>query len=614
MAPAVGTQWPKYSDRQHPKRPLQPKPAIAQRFKPASPEVGWHVFFSQDEAFRHLSSVDSSTPHYVWSLEVDKSGARRYIVATLDDFWERYRTLQPEFRHYYELLVAGRPCHLYLDLEYHRGANPRADGEAMVRVVRDEVEGEVVRRWGEAVMGGAEWIEMDSSTAAKFSRHLVLRLAAAAFADNAQCGELVRSVCARLHARGRRDPLAAALWVQPGDAIGKEGMVVGKEAEEQSGGGDEKEGGHEGGEEGRMAKAIGLTTEEVKEGTEPGGEGEGWTSQREEHGEGEDAAQGGTAGTAGEENKGKGRGSDGEAGGEGEGKACASARDSSAAPRRRACGEGTLSCFIDASVYSRNRCFRLFKSSKVGKRAQLLPAHMEEAELWLMPHREEERYFKRSLATNVEACHAARLLTCEDAPATSYTYTPSSTALAAPRQHHERRGCCPMPAAVEFVLHAWATKTAVAARVQSWSLCEERAVLTLTLGHENRWCAHVQRQHSSNGVYLQVDRNRCVFKQFCFDHECRLAGFRGSDELPIPPSILEAEWPLRAPGSERLGCLQMARASHSPPKLAISMSSVSPSSDWLGDEELAALPLEEIIASSHLLENEESCRRGMSAL
>ena len=36
-----------------------------------------------------------------------------------------------------------------------------------------------------------------------------------------------------------------------------------------------------------------------------------------------------------------------------------------------------LVSFVDQSVYSRNRCFRLFKSSKVGKRAQLRPCQAQ---------------------------------------------------------------------------------------------------------------------------------------------------------------------------------------------------------------------------------------------
>ena len=68
-------------------------------------------------------------------------------------------------------------------------------------------------------------------------------------------------------------------------------------------------------------------------------------------------------------------------------------------------------------------------------------------------------------------------------------------------------------------------------------LVRQTGRLTLCLGPENRWCAHVQRPHKSNGTYLSIDRHRQSFAQYCFDPDCRAGGFRGSDELPIPPEL-----------------------------------------------------------------------------
>ena len=49
--------------------------------------------------------------------------------------------------------------------------------------------------------------------------------------------------------------------------------------------------------------------------------------------------------------------------------------------------------FIDLSVYSRNRCFRLYKSSKMGKQVELLPAGATEEDLYFMPHAKERELF-----------------------------------------------------------------------------------------------------------------------------------------------------------------------------------------------------------------------------
>eukprot|EP00966_Prymnesium_polylepis_P056171 1299374-Prymnesium_polylepis.1 len=188
-----------------------PVPTV-KRFKAAGTDDGWHTFSLQEAAFRFLSEARDGAGLLVWSLETDAQGARRYIVATLADFWRRYRTLQPNFRHYYEVIVAGTPCHLYLDLEYHRGSNPQADGELMVRTLRTELAAALGERFDAALAEGSEWVEMDSSTDSKFSRHLILRLQDAAFWDNQQLGAFVQSVCTQLDARRATEPLIAALW------------------------------------------------------------------------------------------------------------------------------------------------------------------------------------------------------------------------------------------------------------------------------------------------------------------------------------------------------------------------------------------------------------------
>ena len=86
--------------------------------------------------------------------------------------------------------------------------------------------------------------------------------------------------------------------------------------------------------------------------------------------------------------------------------------------------------FVDLSVYSRNRCFRLYKSSKLGKGAELLPAGMSEEQLWL-PHADEEALFQRSLASDVPP--GATLLRHE-APAAPSAWAPPRAAAAAARR------------------------------------------------------------------------------------------------------------------------------------------------------------------------------------
>ena len=219
--------------------------------------------------------------------------------------------------------------------------------------------------------------------------------------------------------------------------------------------------------------------------------------------------------------------------------------------------------FIDLSVYSRNRCFRLYKSSKMGKQVELLPAGATEEDLYFMPHAKERELFLASLASKVEP--DAELLQVgedrvdaqravvgggggggggghaldahDDIDIVRLPKPPMSDGAGATGALV--RGDCPHPELATFVLTAWTKKSGLPCRAHKWSHDEVQNKLTLALGPENRWCAHIQRPHRSNGTFLRVDLQQRKFAQFCHDYECRAQGFRGSDELPIPETLCD---------------------------------------------------------------------------
>lgn len=104
---------------------------------------------------------------------------------------------RPPPRHVYEVLREGRPCHAYFDLEFSRAANPAADGDAMVDAVVAAFLAEAAPLAGREAATGAEVYESDSSTDAKFSRHLVIRLPGVAWASTGAMGALARALLSR---------------------------------------------------------------------------------------------------------------------------------------------------------------------------------------------------------------------------------------------------------------------------------------------------------------------------------------------------------------------------------------------------------------------------------
>ena len=111
-----------------------------------------------------------------------------------ETFWEHYRLLEPDRRHYYEVVPQGHPCRPYFDLEFMREANRDKDGDAMVGRLIEELCVEFSRLFGVSVSGG-DFLRLDSTTDAKYSCHLIVNHPRLVFADNRSLGGFVKSFC-----------------------------------------------------------------------------------------------------------------------------------------------------------------------------------------------------------------------------------------------------------------------------------------------------------------------------------------------------------------------------------------------------------------------------------
>jgi hypothetical protein len=179
----------------------------------ASGRDPWHLVPTQQAAFDFADARDPGGRRLrIFSVESGPQGRRRFLATSYAELWRRYRDLPPPHRHHYEIIRQGYPCHLYLDLEFDAAANPGRDGQAAVDAVLSLLREALAARLRLALRD--EWVlELDSTTEAKFSRHVVVRLPGAAFASNAHVGAVVREMCAAAAARKGDDPRCAALWV-----------------------------------------------------------------------------------------------------------------------------------------------------------------------------------------------------------------------------------------------------------------------------------------------------------------------------------------------------------------------------------------------------------------
>ncbi|GIL44777.1 hypothetical protein Vafri_2278 [Volvox africanus] len=107
---------------------------------------------------------------------------------------------------------------------------------------------------------------------------------------------------------------------------------------------------------------------------------------------------------------------------------------------------------------------------------------------------------------------------------------PLRSAAAAPFQY----GPSPFPHIDKFI-ESVCCEGGVQGRVRCWQYLEDTATLLLSM-RENRWCANIGRAHRSNGIYFTVDLRGGTWHQRCFDPECR--DFR-SARMPLPSHLWE---------------------------------------------------------------------------
>ena len=193
----------------------RPMPSMPPRTE--SLDLRWHFFSRQAAALECADSLPTDVQAQVWSVEHDEQGGgkRSYIVASCEAFWRRYRRMMPPDRHHYEIIRESRPCHLYFDLEFCTVANPQSDGELMVRTLCREIRAALGDSFFDGRCPQCRIVDLDSTTALKFSRHLIVRVNGAAFADSSHVGSFVRSMLASLARRRLDEPLVGALFVAP---------------------------------------------------------------------------------------------------------------------------------------------------------------------------------------------------------------------------------------------------------------------------------------------------------------------------------------------------------------------------------------------------------------
>lgn len=157
------------------------------------PPIGWKNFPRQQEALDYAKTKSYGCMSFTYE---QSNGQRYFMVAHPETFWY-YDSRKPQNeRHTYEIIPENHPCKLYFDLEFDRKENAEANGTKMLETFIKIVTMFVKQKF-DVICHEEDVLDLDSSTAEKFSHHLIFP--SIVFSNNFQAGYFVKFICAEIN-------------------------------------------------------------------------------------------------------------------------------------------------------------------------------------------------------------------------------------------------------------------------------------------------------------------------------------------------------------------------------------------------------------------------------
>ncbi|XP_077158380.1 DNA-directed primase/polymerase protein isoform X2 [Paroedura picta] len=193
---------------------------------------------------------------------------------------------------------------------------------------------------------------------------------------------------------------------------------------------------------------------------------------------------------------------------------------------------GGKQLFVDLGVYTKNRNFRLYKSSKAGnsvileiaKDNKFVPKSVKNTSI-------EEQYFLSSLICNVRFSSCLKILSCDNPEKTK------EGSVCLDGSHSSNNpvpiGCqsSPYPEIDNFVV-SLVNKDNIQGGIRRWNYFSLEELLVYDIS-KYRWCRNIGRAHKSNNIMIIVDLKRETWYQKCHDPVCRAENFK-SECFPLP--------------------------------------------------------------------------------
>ncbi|NXP89818.1 PRIPO protein, partial [Passerina amoena] len=465
--------------------------------KPSMPSSVWKIFSRQAEAFNYVKACEEDV--HVFALEKNtQSGQRFYLVTTYEELWFYYtQGCKTSLMHCYEVIPEKDACKLYFDLEFYKPANPDADGKSMVMKLIELVS-QKLKEFYDVNCSLEDVLNLDSSTDEKFSRHLIFLPQKTVFKDNTHIGNFVRTI------------LQPAIRLMQSRAAVIPTEEAGNVFQCSAGAGLD-------------GSLTNLPAVEDDSKDRPAIAHETKDMEMPHQGENLDFS-------------------------------FLIVNDK----------EGNKQLFVDLGkykFYTKNRNFRMYKSSKAGKNVILKIAEDNK----FIPNCEkdvplEEAYFLSSLICNIGCVFVA------------FGFTD-------PMEGYQDS---PYPEIDNFV-RSLVNKDGLQGGIRQWSYFSLKELLIYDISGY-RWCENIGRAHKSNNIMILVDLKNEVWYQKCHDPVCREQNFK-SQSFPLPPGIC-----LPSLFKEEEESVLMDDRGHTERKVHphsnvsdLSKSSVSPENSWSQD-------------------------------
>ena len=180
---------------------------------------------------------------------------------------------------------------------------------------------------------------------------------------------------------------------------------------------------------------------------------------------------------------------------------------------------------VDTTVYTKNRHFRIYRSSKLGKEQHLLVSKSNE-----FPIISEQEFLLQSLVVGVGSSSNEKFLTCEATERKEVKATKSKEVVDKDPPRMVTRHKQLDEFVINFIHNTKGNQHAVIEDIKP----AESGLCFAYIG--SFWCMNVQRKHSKNRSYFIANMKLGTVYQKCFSGKCE--NFR-SPSAPIPIDIVE---------------------------------------------------------------------------